>query len=393
MNQTLARRPDDSERIRVIVVDDSAVIRGLISRMLEGDPRVEVVATCANGQAAVQQSARLAPDVVVLDIEMPVMDGLTALPLILQAHPSISVIMASTLTQRNAEISMKALALGAEKAKEGGESAGWLAPTAVGQFDTSGAAAAAAAAAVGANEEFRRELLGRVLALGTRTRGIELRSTPGAARIRTASSSVAAPALRPSAVRPEIVAIGSSTGGPQALFTLTKALPRDLGVPVVITQHMPRTFTAILAENIARTSGWAAQEATEGARLLPGHMYVAPGDRHLQLQRDGTGVVCRIIDTPPENFCRPSVDPMFRSVAQVYGARALCVMLTGMGQDGLRGSREIVAAGATLIAQDEATSVVWGMPRAVAEAGLCAAVLPLPEIAPYVTRTVSGARK
>lgn len=369
MNQTLARRPDDSERIRVIVVDDSAVIRGLISRMLEGDPRVEVVATCANGQAAVQQSARLAPDVVVLDIEMPVMDGLTALPLILQAHPSISVIMASTLTQRNAEISMKALALGATD---------YLPKP---------------AASVGANEEFRRELLGRVLALGTRTRGIELRSTPGAARIRTASSSVAAPALRPSAVRPEIVAIGSSTGGPQALFTLTKALPRDLGVPVVITQHMPRTFTAILAENIARTSGWAAQEATEGARLLPGHMYVAPGDRHLQLQRDGTGVVCRIIDTPPENFCRPSVDPMFRSVAQVYGARALCVMLTGMGQDGLRGSREIVAAGATLIAQDEATSVVWGMPRAVAEAGLCAAVLPLPEIAPYVTRTVSGARK
>jgi two-component system chemotaxis response regulator CheB len=197
----------------------------------------------------------------------------------------------------------------------------------------------------------------------------------------------AAPALSPrpnSAQRPRIIAIGSSTGGPQALLTMLGALPPSVDCPIVIAQHMPATFTTVLAQHLARASNRPCAEAADGMEIKPGMICLAPGDYHLQVARQGAGLVARLSQTPPENFCRPSVDPLFRSVAQLFGAESCAVILTGMGSDGCNGARAMAAAGAPIIAQDEATSVVWGMPGAVANAGICSAILPLPRIAPHL---------
>jgi two-component system chemotaxis response regulator CheB len=198
-------------------------------------------------------------------------------------------------------------------------------------------------------------------------------------------------ALRnPSSTRPAILAIGSSTGGPKALFKLLAAIASDLTVPVVITQHLPATFTAILAEHVQKASHRPTKEAATGDVLQSGHIYVAPGDYHLTVVADGSVRAIRLNQDPPENYCRPAVDPMFRSIARVYGSSALAVVLTGMGSDGREGGRVLVDAGGTMIVQDEATSVVWGMPGAVATAGLAAMVLPLDQIGPAVSRLIRG---
>jgi two-component system chemotaxis response regulator CheB len=191
---------------------------------------------------------------------------------------------------------------------------------------------------------------------------------------------------QPSREKPDILAIGSSTGGPQALFAVLKGLRNGFRLPIIITQHMPATFTTILAEHITRMSGWPCSEAKDGDPIVPGHVFVAPGDFHMVVESQGLQKVLRLNKNPPENFCRPAVDPMLRSVARAYGGRALAVILTGMGQDGMKGGQQVAEAGGTILAQDEATSVVWGMPGAAATAGICSAVLPLPEIAPYVIR-------
>jgi two-component system chemotaxis response regulator CheB len=184
--------------------------------------------------------------------------------------------------------------------------------------------------------------------------------------------------------RPRMIAIGSSTGGPQALLALLGALSPRVNCPIVIAQHMPATFTAVLAQHIERGSGRPCTEAVDGAEIKPGTICLAPGDYHFQVARAGTGCVARLSQTPPENFCRPSVDPLFRSVAEVFGADSCAVMLTGMGSDGCAGAKIMANAGAPIIAQDEATSVVWGMPGAVAQAGICSAILPLPQIAGHL---------
>jgi two-component system chemotaxis response regulator CheB len=365
-----------SGAIRVMVVDDSAVIRGLIVRMLSEDPSFNVVASVGNGQQAVQQLAKIDIRVVILDIEMPVMDGLTALPKLLEIDPDVKVIIASTLSQRNAEISLRALELGA---------ADYIPkPTATRDISTGG--------------DFKRELLEKVKSLGARSR---LRSRRVPVTEGPAPAAPSAPAIpRPAApaagkgiqlraaglIKPQILAIGSSTGGPQALFAMLKGVPHSINVPIVITQHMPPTFTTILAEHIARASGWPCKEATDGEKLVPGQILVAPGDFHMLIEPKDGGHAVRLTKDPPENFCRPAVDPMLRSISRVFGPKVLAVILTGMGADGLNGGRDIVAGGGTVIAQDEATSVVWGMPGAVATAGICAAVLPLPELAPYVVK-------
>jgi two-component system chemotaxis response regulator CheB len=411
-----------------MVCDDSAVIRGLISRNLETDPEIHVVTTVSNGQMAINALSRHDIEVCILDIEMPVMDGLTALPKMIEAQPDLQVVMASTLTRRNAEISMRALAAGA---------ADYLAkPT------TSMALNAAA--------EFKTELAAKVKALGAarrRAAGIAVPhaqpvavpghaphpSTPHAPAPHSPGAPAHAPAprpfgapahapaapmaprpvgapmpprpvaapgvkapitLRPAATEiPEIIAIGSSTGGPQALFAVLSALKPGLPQPIVITQHMPATFTTILAEHIERASGIPTHEAAEGMVLQGGHIYVAPGEFHMTIEAQGPQKVVKLLKTPPENYCRPSVDPMLRSLIKLYARRVFTVILTGMGQDGLRGCEAVVAAGGSVIGQDEATSVVWGMPGAVATAGVCSAVLPLGEIAPYIrkvaTRTAS----
>lgn len=357
-------------RIRVMLVDDSAVVRGFLVRILESDSTLEIAATCSNGQTAVIQIARCKPDVVILDIEMPVMDGLTALPKLRAADPGARIIMASTLTQRNAEISMEALQRGATD----------YIPKPV-------------ARDLSSSENFRRDLLGKIAALGRRA---ETDASSATAATRSPSRRTAPPAfpIRTTAARDaRILAIGSSTGGPQALLTLLKNLPREIDAPIVIAQHMPATFTTVLAQHLARASGRPSSEAVSGAHILPGHIYLAPGDFHFEIGRNGTSLVARLNQAPQENFCRPSVNPLFRSVAKNFGAQSACVMLTGMGSDGLDGTREIAAAGGTVVAQDEESSVVWGMPGAIATAGLCNAVLPLSGIAPYLGTLFAGARR
>ena len=340
--------------LRVMVVDDSAVVRGLITRILEADPRIEVAASCSNGQMAVTQVARKPVDIIILDIEMPVMDGLAALPKLLQINPKARIIMASTLTQRNAAISLKALTLGATD---------YIAKPTTDKLN--------------ASEDFRRDLIHKVIALGQK------KAPAPSPAARPQSTIQLAPATRIHR-RPRIIAIGSSTGGPQALLTLLSALPPSVECPIVIAQHMPATFTTVLAQHIARASSRPCTEATDGMEIRPGAICLAPGDYHLTVSQQGGALVAHLSQTPPENFCRPSVDPLLRSVAQFFGGESCAVILTGMGSDGCAGARVMAAAGAPIVAQDEATSVVWGMPGAVANAGICSAILPLQKIAPHL---------
>ena len=335
---------------RVLLCDDSAVIRSAIGRMLDSDPAVRVMARVANGQQALEAVKRERFDVAVLDIEMPVMDGMTALPLLLRADPGLRVVMASTLTTRGADIALQALRLGA---------ADYVPKPSV--------------AAI-ADDSFRRELLAKV---------------KGLARLRRRESGPAAPvrtpvtANRPAGREPPLLlAIGSSTGGPQALFTLIQALGAAVPVPVIIIQHMPATFTPILAEHLTRLGALPCAEARDGEPLQPGRIYLAPGDRHMLVEGKPGALRLRVTTDPPENFCRPAVDPMLRSAAAACGGRVLVVMLTGMGHDGRDGTRVVIDAGGAALAQDEATSVVWGMPGAIALAGLCHRVLPLSALAP-----------
>ncbi|WP_235830090.1 protein-glutamate methylesterase/protein-glutamine glutaminase [Algihabitans albus] len=360
---------------RVMVVDDSAVIRGLLTRALEQDPTIEVVASVSNGQMALNQLPRQPVDVVVLDIEMPVMDGLTALPQLLSLKPGLQVIMASTLTRKNADVSLRALRAGA---------ADYVAkPSSGGELHSADA--------------FKRELTDKVKALASAARGgrsVGQRSVKPTAtapqRPASGSASGATPVkLRdPSTQMPEVLAIGSSTGGPQALFKLLGDLKGALRLPVLITQHMPATFTTLLAEHLGRASGMECHEGRDGEPLQAGTIYVAPGDWHMTVASEGTKRFIQLNQNPPENFCRPAVDPMLRSLAPIYGPRLQAVILTGMGSDGAKGCEAVVAAGGQVVAQDEASSVVWGMPGAVATRGLCTAVLPIGEISGYLRRKV-----
>jgi two-component system chemotaxis response regulator CheB len=361
-----------------MVVDDSAVIRGLLTRTLEADPEIAVIASVGNGQMAISAVGRQDTDVVILDIEMPVMDGLTALPKILAASPDTKVIVASTLTQKNAQISLKALAAGATD---------YIAKPSSSDLN--------------AATSFKRELLEKIKALGdARRRRRGLSAKPGVAedlpfRPPPGSRPATPPAVvlrAASSVRPSVIAIGSSTGGPQALLTVLGGLSAGLQQPILITQHMPPTFTTILAQHLARVAGRPAAEGVDGEPVLPGRIYLAPGDFHMKVEARGTARVIRLLKDPPENFCRPAVDPMLRSLSQVYGPAVLCIILTGMGSDGTKGGEAVIAAGGTVIAQDEATSVVWGMPGSAATAGLCSAVLPVSHIAPHIVRLAAGGR-
>lgn len=370
-SKSAAGGTDDSagDPYRVMVVDDSAVIRGLLTRALEKDPLVQVVASVGNGEAAIKALERHDIDVIILDIEMPVMDGLTALPKLLATKPNVQIIMASTLTRKNAEVSLRALQAGA---------ADYL-PKPTSTSELTGA------------DAFRRELLEKVRALAAAARPMR----PASAR----SESRAAPApvvraarpislRKPSLALPRLIAIGSSTGGPQALLEVLRDMAGSVKLPILVTQHMPATFTTLLAEHIGRATGVPCAEAKDGEAIAAGRIYLAPGNFHMVVERSGAGSVIRLNQDAPENFCRPSVDPMLRSLAAAYGAGLLTIILTGMGCDGQKGAREVVDAGGTVIAQDEATSVVWGMPGAVATSGLCSAVLPLKEIGPSVRKFV-----
>lgn len=355
-----------------MIAEDSAVTRGLMARWLEQDGDVRIVRSVGDGAQAVAQLKASGAEVVILDIEMPVMNGLDALPKLLEENPGVKVVISSTLTRRNAQISLKALSLGA---------ADYITKPETTRGVTS-------------SEEFRHELIEKVKTFGAIARGFKAgRLQPAAGNSPPAREPSGPITARPmSAAPPAVIGIGSSTGGPQALQQLIGALGPVADVPIVITQHMPATFTAILAEQLGKVSRRHAAEAADGETLEPGRIYVAPGGRHLSVERALGRVVARIGDGPPENFCRPSVDPLFRSLAVVYGNAALCVVLTGMGHDGREGARAVAAAGGSIIVQDQTTSVVWGMPGAVAEAGLASAVLPLGEIAPALIALTNGNR-
>ncbi len=363
-----------AEKLRIMIVDDSMLIRSIVGGWLRAAPDLEVVATHANGRRAVDDVAKSRPDVVVLDLEMPEMDGLTALPLILERAPGTVVLVASSLTRRGAEISLRALTRGA---------ADYLAkPEAVqGQ---SGA------------EPFRDELLAKIRALGRRAR-------PAPAVRSSARKAVAVAATVPARAKPPVklraynpgpvtaLVIGSSTGGPQALNKLFTAIGPAIGhLPVLVTQHMPPTFTAILAEHVARAAGRPAAEGQHGELIRPGRVYVAPGGRHMVVGGSAGAPCIQLTDDPPVNFCRPAVDVLFDSASALFRSGVLGVVLTGMGADGARGATTIAGAGGNVLAQDEATSVVWGMPGAVVAAGAAFEVLPIDEIGPKVTRMLGG---
>jgi len=375
------------DEIRVMVVDDAIVVRGLLSRWVEEEPGLKLVGALHNGREAIERLDQARPDVVVLDVEMPELDGISTLPRLLERRRDLVVIMASALTRHHAEVTLKALALGAadyipKPATEGG---------------------------VMTSATFRRELIDKICALGTgrrpHPRPPYARIAPATRRLagtvqrtgkwRTATADTQSEfALRPfSSVTPRVLLIGASTGGPQALSKLMSRLDAiSACAPILITQHMPATFTTILAEHLSRVGAKPVREAADGEPVLAGRIYLAPGGRHMRVaRRDGTAVIA-IDDGPTVHFCKPAVDPLFSSAAQVWGAWNLALILTGMGIDGTSGAADVVAAGGSVIAQDEATSVIWGMPGSAAEAGLCSAVLPLERIAPKAVRLFLGAK-
>ncbi|HSY21693.1 MAG TPA: chemotaxis response regulator protein-glutamate methylesterase [Polyangiaceae bacterium] len=348
-------------RVRVLVVDDSVVVRRLVTDALSSDARCEVVGSAANGKIALAKISQVNPDIVTMDIEMPEMDGLECLAALRKLYPKLPVIMFSTLTERAAAATLKALSLGATD---------YVAKPSAGGIEA-------------AQQMVREQLLPKVLQFGSPA-GLPrvLRPTP-------------APAVRSAAAKPlqpvRLLAIGCSTGGPNALTALLERFPARLPVPVVITQHMPPVFTRLLAERLRAHTRLPVSEAQGGEVLAPGDIWIAPGDHHLVLRRDGAAIKLALDDGPHENSCRPAVDVMFRSVVQIYGGHVLALIMTGMGQDGLRGCEHVREAGGQIVVQDEATSVVWGMPGYVAQAGLADAILPLAQLAPELTRRMPGA--
>lgn len=364
-------------KIRVLIVDDSVVIRRLVSGVLADDPSIEVVGTAVNGRAGLQKVEALRPDIVTMDVEMPEVDGIQAVRSIRAAGHSVPIIMFSTLTERGAAATLDALSAGASDyvAK----------PANVGS--------------VGRSMEMVREaLIPRIKALvphGTGAVAPRPAADQAAPPAAAASSAGGAVRLRPPAPVPaagyRLLVVGSSTGGPDALQRLLAALP-PLPVPIAIVQHMPALFTRQFAARLDRQLALGVTEATSHQVLRPGTATIAPGDFHLEVVGAGEHLVTRLTQAPPENYCRPAVDVLFRSAAAVTGAATLGVVLTGMGSDGRKGAAELVECGASVIAQDRATSVVWGMPGAVATAGLAEEVLPLDQVAAAITRRLAPTR-
>ncbi|TXM68429.1 chemotaxis-specific protein-glutamate methyltransferase CheB [Methylobacterium sp. WL69] len=366
-------------RIRVMIADDSAVVRGLVARWI-AEAGFDVVATASNGRIAVEAMSRHDPDVILLDIDMPELDGTQALPLLLAKSPGVQIVMMSTLTTRNADISLRCLALGAVD---------YLAKPESNRGVTT-------------SDVFRQDLIERVRLFGSaraRKRGPAQGTGAGAfAHVAAPAPKPAAPlVLRPKArsgIAPRVLLIGASTGGPRAVGEVLEKIGSATlrQVPVLIVQHMPPVFTAVFAEHLGARTGLPAAEGKADERLQPGRIYVAPGGRHMGLT--GTpgrpDVAIRLHDGPVVNFCRPAVDVLFQDAAAIFGAAALAVVLTGMGADGTGGARALTEAGAAVLAQDEATSTVWGMPGSVAKAGLAQAILPLSEIGGALRNLLNG---
>jgi two-component system, chemotaxis family, protein-glutamate methylesterase/glutaminase len=354
------------ERIRVLVVDDSVVIRRLVTSALEQDPDIEVVGVAANGSIALQRIPQYNPDVLTLDIEMPEMDGLETLRRLRRDYPRLRVIMFSTLTERGAAVTLEALTLGASDyvTKASNE----------GSLDRSMA-------------RLREELIPKIKQFFCLPGRVSALAKPDPLRVQAAPPlSRSNPLFQNAKVRPKVVAIGVSTGGPTALGAILPLLPAGFPLPILIVQHMPPLFTRFLAERLSSSCRLAVKEANQGDQVAAGTMLVAPGNFHLKVAGDGCAVHVCLDQSPLQNSCRPAVDALFSSIAEVYGGAVIAVILTGMGQDGLHGAQILKARGASILAQDEASSVVWGMPGAVVNAGLADSVLPLDKIVPEIIR-------
>jgi two-component system chemotaxis response regulator CheB len=365
--------------IRVLVVDDSVVIRRLVTGVLEGDPCIEVVGTAVDGAAALRALDRLKPDLVTLDVEMPVMDGLATLREMRKVAPRLPVIMFSTLTERGASTTLDALSHGASDYV--------TKPSNVGSMEAGMAAV-------------RDQLVPKIKALvprpgmtephlGHATRGAGAQASLGPLVHLPPAGDLPEAGLE----RVDLVAIGVSTGGPNALENTIPRLPATFPVPIVIVQHMPPMFTGLLAERLDARSPLQVLEGTDGLDLVPGRVVIAPGGLHMEVTRPRPGTLAVTLnERPPENSCRPSVDVLFRSVASTLGPRSLGLVMTGMGRDGFDGARHLRQIGAAVLAQDEATSVVWGMPGYVTRGGLADDVLPLDQIPAELQRRVGPRR-
>jgi two-component system, chemotaxis family, protein-glutamate methylesterase/glutaminase len=345
--------------IDVLIVDDAVVVRRIVGDVLAEDSGIRVVGTAANGRIALQKLTQVQPQLVTLDFEMPEMNGLETLKAIRKSYPRLPVIMFSTMTLRGARETLDALAAGASDYV--------TKPANVGSVGE-------------AKQRIREELIPKIKALcGVASVSVLRKPVAVAPRI-------AVPVRPARGTRPEAVVIGVSTGGPNALATLIPQIPPDFSLPIAIVQHMPPMFTKLLADRLNAQSGLNVVEAQGGEVLRAGSVYIAPGGYHMTLKRQGAAVVTALDQDPPENSCRPAVDVLFRSACTVYGERLLGVVMTGMGQDGLRGSEAIRRLNGQVVVQDEATSVVWGMPGFVAQAGLADAVIPLNQIASEIVR-------
>jgi two-component system, chemotaxis family, protein-glutamate methylesterase/glutaminase len=351
---------------KVMIVDDSSSIRNILRTMLQDAPFIRVVGEAENGKIAIDLARLLQPEVILLDIEMPGIDGISALPQIVEASPFSQIIMVSTLTEKNAAISIKALSLGAADYLRKPEA----------DID---------------KNIFRVELLKKIETLGSVCRSKKSdKFSPSQQKLYPdAGFSNAAPQSKsvnikpmPAGFRPSAIAIASSTGGPQALQAVLDGLKGHMpNIPIFITQHMPPVFTKYLADSLASSHSIKCIEAQDNMEVTPGTVYIAPGDYHMLVKKNGFTAQIQLSKSPHENFCRPSAEPMLRSIKEAYGNKVLVVILTGMGQDGLSGATDFANSGGVVIAQDNASSVVWGMPGAVCEAGITSGVYPLPKIA------------
>ena len=367
-----------NHEINVMLVDDSAVIRGALTRLLESSSNIKVTKSIANGSIAVDAAKLEKPDIVILDIEMPVMDGLTALPKILEASPQSKVIMFSSLTEKGATVTLKAFRLGAVECI--------VKPS--------------SAQEVGEGSPFQKQLISLIQSL------VPAKAAPNTnTSVSPSPSPTTTLTTKPTSLLsghftlyndgmsykgiPRIIAIGSSTGGPQALFNVLKHC-QGLNIPIAITQHMPATFTTILAQHIEQHTGIKAQEGQTGMIAEAGQIYVAPGGYHMLFELIDNQLRIKLDEGPPVNFCKPAVDPMIDSLVKIYGQKVLGVILTGMGNDGAEACKRLVAEKGRVIAQDEETSVVWGIPGTTAQANICSAVLPLDEIGPWIKKAVTG---